>query len=517
MSIMKAISLLLVILMVLTLFAACGNESENDKSSQTSSQTSGSNDQSDGESSEESQALVPHLKDAPVDVRGFELKILSSVDSRVWAKEQFVGYTDQEGMSDPVSVAVFERNARLEQEYGFTIKLEALELGFNEYLSRVRNDAAAGTADYHVLANGATVIAPLTVEGYCYDLYSLADSYLSLDEEWWDPVTQADMSIGNHLYMVTGDVMLLDDQFTYVMYFNKDLASKYNYNPYQLVYEGKWTMDTMYEMMKSVAQSGGDGVMDVENGDDTWGLVGVHFDTYQMIMGAGLPQVTKDANDIPVFAMNLEPNVNAFLKIFDIVTDRERTALKETYYRWDDPEGNKVTGHFYNGNSLFFPTTISGASSDNMRNAEIHYGILPMPKYNENQDNYASTINPYHFFVLGIPTNNVGNLDKITFCLEAMSYLSREQVTNVYYELTLKLKRFADDDDSPEMLDIIFRNRLVDISIIFDWGGCIQYYNNLVFGKNKGIISYCESIIDKFNSDLQDTLDAYEKLAQGNK
>lgn len=252
--------------------------------------------------------------------------------------------------------------------------------------------------------------------------------------------------------------------------------------------------------------------MDVENGDDTWGLVGVHFDTYQMIMGAGTPQVNKNQDDLPVFAMNLERNINAFFKIFDIVTDRERTALKETYYKWDDPLGAKVTDHFFNGMALFFPTTVSGVSSEKMRNAEIHYGILPMPKYDEDQDNYASTINPYHFFVMAIPNNNVEDLDKITFCLEAMAYLSREMVTNVYYERTLKLKRFPDDDDSPVMLDIIFRNRLVDISVIFNWADCIQYYNNLVFGKNKGIAAYCDSVLTKFEAAMQATIDAYQAL-----
>ncbi len=509
----KLLSFVIAVIMLCALAVSC-TDNDDDTSKSTSSQNSAvsTGESEDNVTSEEqSQALVPHLEGAGVNVSDFELKILSSKDDRIWAQEQFIGYVDDDGKTDPVSVAVYERNARLEQEYGFKVVLESMELGFNEFQKRIRNDFAANTADYHVIANGSSVIAPLTVEGYCYDLYNLEDSYLELEEEWWDPVTQEDMSIGHHLYMISGDIMILDDQFTYAMFFNKDIAENYDYNPYQYVYENKWTMDVMYEMMKAVAHSG-EGTMDVENGDDTWGLVGVHFDTYQMIMGAGTPQVNKNQDDLPVFAMNLERNINAFFKIFDIVTDRERTALKETYYKWDDPLGAKVTDHFFNGMALFFPTTVSGVSSEKMRNAEIHYGILPMPKYDEDQDNYASTINPYHFFVMAIPNNNVEDLDKITFCLEAMAYLSREMVTNVYYERTLKLKRFPDDDDSPVMLDIIFRNRLVDISVIFNWADCIQYYNNLVFGKNKGIVAYCYSVITKFEAAMQATIDAYQAL-----
>jgi hypothetical protein len=278
-------------------------------------------------------------------------------------------------------------------------------------------------------------------------------------------------------------------------------------------YDNKWTMDIMYEMMKTVAHPAGDGVMDVENGDDTWGMVGIAFDTYQLVLGGGDAQVTKDADDLPRFAMADEANVNTFSKVFDIVTDKSTVAFKESYYSWDSTEGAKVCDHFYNGMALFLPGTINAVSEDKMRNADIHYGILPMPKYDENQEKYASTINPYQFFVLAIPTNNTEDLDKITFCLEAMAYLGSQSVKAAYYDMTLKLKRFSDDDDSPAMLDILFSNRIVDISIIFNWSDCIQYYNNLFFANDNKITSYCESHKGAFDAAMQETIDAYQKLS----
>lgn len=467
-----------------------------------------------GDISEE-EKFIPHLDPAKLNLKGFELKILTSADNRTYAVEQFVGYIDDEDKSEPVSLAVYERNARLENEYGFTIQCEALETGFANFLERVRNDVGADLCDYHVMANGTTVIAPLTVEGYCYDFYTLQDSFLALDESWWDPVTQADMSIGNHLYMVTGDIMLLDDQMTFGMFFNKDLITEYHLDsPFDLVYDDDWTLDEMYYMIKEVAHSGGGGVMNALNGEDTWGMVGVAFHTYQLVMGGGKGQVVKDAEDLPRFAMGDDANVNTFLKVFDIITDRDRVAIVENYCRYDAPEAEIITDAFYEGRALFSPGTISAVTSDKMRNAEIRYGIVPMPKYDAAQDNYASTINPYHFFVMAIPNSNVEDIDKITFCLEAMAYAGRQTVTPVYYELTLKLKRFADDDDSPEMLDVIFKNRLVDISVIFNWDDCIQYYNNLFFARSSNISAYCESKINSFNAKMQETIDAYARIAE---
>ncbi|MDD4124184.1 MAG: hypothetical protein PHW77_00430 [Eubacteriales bacterium] len=147
MKIKKIISLVVVILMVTSFFCACDKTTETGNVSQTSQNTNSDEGSTlSGENTKE--ALVPHLEDADIDLNGFELKILTSVDERIYAIEQFVGYIDDDGKSDPVSVAVFERNARLEQEYGFTIKYEALDIGFGDFLTRVRNDMAGDTADF---------------------------------------------------------------------------------------------------------------------------------------------------------------------------------------------------------------------------------------------------------------------------------------------------------------------------------------------------------------------------------
>lgn len=53
--------------------------------------------------------------------------------------------------------------------------------------------------------------------------------------------------------------------------------------------DGKWTMDKMYEMCKTVAHDGGDGVMNIEGEEDYWGLIGAAFDCYKFILAAMPP------------------------------------------------------------------------------------------------------------------------------------------------------------------------------------------------------------------------------------
>ena len=176
------------------------------------------------------------------------------------------------------------------------------------------------------------------------------------------------------------------------------------------------------------------------------------------------------------------------------MTDKSCVAYLEQYYMWNDYDNNHaVKDHFYNGKALYLCDLISAVGSEKMADVTFNYGVVPTPKYDEDQEHYVDGVDPYRFYSVSIPKVADIDLDKTTFVLEAMAYLSEKDVTPVYYELTLKNKRFgANDDDAPKMLDIIFQNRCVDLSVIFNWNDCIQYYNQLLTD-NQGVLSFMES------------------------
>ncbi|MBP5658093.1 MAG: hypothetical protein J6X52_06180 [Clostridia bacterium] len=527
---LRTICILLALIMAVSLVVvSCGGNngdtSKEPASADISGQSDNSADNSEVISSEESQALVPHLDDTGLNLNGKVFKILAMDNHQLYQVEQICGYYRPEGNEeiedDPVKTAIQNRNNKILDEYGVTIEVEACE-GYDAFVTRVKNDFLDPDVDYQAFCGGSNFLAPLTIEGYTLDFYGMGDkSYLALDEEWWDPVTQGQMSIGGHLFMINGDLLLTDDEQTKCMFFNKDIVENhlgqsvaFEKHPYQLVRDGEWTVDKMYEMMKEAAVDGDNGRMDYD-GADTWGLVGVSFDTYMLVMGSGLAQVKKDSEDLPVFAMRDEANKNAFFKVYEMVGDKDRTLFVEDYFRWDDAEGKVVTQQFYNGKALFMTGSIQNISGDALRNAEIHYGILPMPKYNDAQENYSSTVNPYHFGILCIPAwVTEDELPEITFTLEAMAYLGNRDVTREYYDRTLKLKRFQDDDDSSEILDIVFRNRLVDISVIFNWADCIQYYNQLRSSGSDNVESFLQGKEGAFNAAMEQTIQNFMDLDQ---
>lgn len=79
------------------------------------------------------------------------------------------------------------------------------------------------------------------------------------------------MRIADKLFITTGDITILDNECTMVMFFNKYMIKQYSLeSPYDLVKANKWTLDKVDEMASVVTNdTDGNGVLDHS---DTWGL-----------------------------------------------------------------------------------------------------------------------------------------------------------------------------------------------------------------------------------------------------
>lgn len=476
------------------LFACAKDPDEASSAAPTVSQSAGS-------------IFTDHLGER--DLGGYTLRILGTAPDQAFVSAQ---YAPDELNSDPVNDAVLERNNILADTYNCKITVEFTD-PHADLENRVKNDALSGNVTYDIISTGISSLATLAANGNLRDFYSVDGSNLQLNQPWWDQQAVEQLSIDNKLYFVCGDILYSDDERTHMLFFNKDLIAENKLdNPYDLVREGTWTLDRLYEMARTVAVDNGDGVMDATTGD-TWGFVGAAFDTYKFILGCDAPMVEKDENDVPVISVLNTKNVDAFMKAYDMMTDKSCFAYLEMFYRWDDSAGRETFyDHFYSGKALFMADNICALNSAKMQDSSVNYGVLPLPKYDESQDGYACTIDPYAFTCIALPKTGAGNLDKVTFMLEAMAYYNSEKVVDLYYETTLKLKRLnADDNKAEEMLDIIFSNRIIDLANIYNWEDCIQYYNQLLVN-NSGVVSFLEARKDALQNAIDQTVELFRKL-----
>lgn len=404
----------------------------------------------------------------------------------------------EEPSDEPVKNAFFNRNALITEKYGINIDVVFPEAG-EDPIQMLREDMTGGLNAYQAIVTGITYSAPLASEGLLIDVKGIQNGYLHLDQPWWDQTIVEDTAINNKVFFLAGDAVVHDDEATWAMFFNKDMVEKFGLeNPYQLVRDGKWTLDKMYEMLQKVELTHGN----VKSYDpavgDQWGMVVQSYDFYQFMMGC--EQVMVDnTGDVPVLRVEEEENVSTFSKIAEFfIFDNKNVGVADYHGPWDSGVYGQEIEIFANGNALFMPHGINNVNNQKMRESEINYGILPMPKRSDLQEEYSTGINAYHCSVISIPITNVEKLDVTCYALEAMAYYGKQMVTPEYYDRTLAHKRLK-DDDSIEMLDRIFSNRTYDLGSVLNFNngdpyqGTLYFYTDLLGDRSDDIISHYNS------------------------
>ena len=415
----------------------------------------------------------------------------------------------EELIDEPVNDAFYERNALILEKYGIDIVGCFPESGEN-YIAMLRNDMTSGLNEYDVICASIAYVAPLATEGLLYDFNDIGNGYIHTEKEWWDQTLVRDTAINGNIYFISGDAIVLDDEATWAIFFNKDLVSTYNLDdPYQIVRDGNWNFDTMHELIQKVdLMHGSTKSYDPAVGDQ-WGMVVQSYDFLLFMQGAGQTLVD-NTGETPKFRIDDQRNIQVFTKFTNMVYDEQNVGIADRMGYWADMYVNEGK-IFENGNALFMPNSISIVNGEGLRNAEIHYGLLPMPKADELQDEYTTSVNVYRYPVFAIPTSNVTKLDATCYALEAMAYYGKQLVTEEYYDRTLTYKRFQ-DDDSREMLDLIFRNRSYDLGTIFNFNngggdGSLYFYTKLIGQLSTDIVSTYEAQKDNYNAGLSEFIE----------
>ena len=146
---------------------------------------------------------------------------------------------------------------------------------------------------------------------------------------------------------------------------------------------------------------------------------------------------------------------------------------------------------------------------EGLRGMETDFGILPFPKYDENQANYLSLVNAYIGSALSVPAT--ANPEESGAVLEAMAYESRYTLQPAYYDVMLKNK-VSRDSDSEDMLKIIFGNMTYDIGGIFAFGGIDNelMYHTMKYGR--AMASFYEKNAGKAQADIDKLVKAIQAL-----
>lgn len=392
---------------------------------------------------------------------------------------------------DTMNDAIHKRRRMTEERFGITLE----ELVFDDNAAKFRAPIMAGDNSYDIGNIRCTDALTFWQDGIITPASELP--YVDIDKSYWNRSFNDSLTLCHQQYIAIGDMLTSTHDLTYALTFNKKLADNYNIGDiYSLVRDGKWTFDQMLAMMKTATQdANGDTIMD-EN--DNYGY---SANPKQVLpdfwIAAGEMSVKKDENDLPYLAMGEERFTNVFDKIFDI------TYGAGTYYTPKDLSADVTESQiklFTNNQLLFMDCSFFYVQQ--LRSMETDFGIIPYPKYTEDQSRYYSRVSYYNAPI--IPISN-DRLELVGAVLEYFNWASSETVIPAYYDNVLYGKVIR-DEESREMLDIIFDSRVVDIGDTTLCADIRDGVANTMFSKKENNLSSklpnLEKVIDKFLSKM---------------
>ena len=500
---------LIAILLLMALFvsgllatASCGKKNTDENNN---NQAGDPNNDDPNQAAEEqtTERLYPDLP--AKDFGGYEFKFLTrTLDNADWVEWDHRDLIAEEENGEALNDAVYSRNKKIEEKYNVTFREIRVE---NPQVESLLAKAVKADDDsYDVVLPHLSQFTGSAQSGYYVDFFSVPN--MDLTKPWWNQGAIKDLSIINKLFILQGDLIIMDNDAMEAMIFNKALLQENAMDdPYVIVKNGEWTFDKLIEMSKGVAKDlNGDGKMYIQ--DDRFGCI-VQADTnVSFIVSGGEKICDKDENDYPIVTFGSERCYNILDKVSELMLDEENFVH---LHRYEGKFGiyDEQVKMMQENRALF--SWIRMRIVERLRGMEMDFGILPLPKLDKAQENYITHMNPHTGAALSIPVT-ASDLERTGMILEDLCAESRYTLQPAYYEINLQGK-FIRDEDSRDMLDIILANTAHDIGYVYNFGGFGQDAP-LRNGQNKksDYASPFEKAEERMRKDIEKTITAYEGI-----
>ena len=450
--VLRFFCLLLALCTVCAAFAACTAENDD-----TATEASGS-----AESSVGGDAVT---EGAPTDEEGY--LYLESIPEDFKINESFTilgwgtgaQHYRAEETDDVVGNAIYKRSVNVEDRLGVDLQWSFIPGKWeykNDFAQHIKATSEAGMAyDATVCYNLVPYV--LAVQGLAENLYDT--EYIDLTAPWWPSVYLGEALYNDTIFGLVESCAYATLRQMTGIFFNNDLIEDKNLkSPYDMVAANEWTLENMMVMLKGVYEDrNSDGKKDV---GDFYGVStgnAAQIDSWFYGTGYRWSNFDGDGN---LQLLASDPSIIEF-------TNRMSEAFKQQdFYAVDSKHGNLFT----ESRAVMYLASVTLADTT-LKNMDIKYGIVPIPKGSVEQQHYYTHLSNTHD-AWCIPLNAKDN-DNSSAVIECMAYESYRHVDPVYYDTCIKL-RYAPDERLGEMYDLMRDSITFDFFYLF--GGTFSVF-----------------------------------------
>lgn len=370
-------------------------------------------------------------------------------------------------------------------------------------MKKLQNDVMSGSGEFDVSYQWAMKLPSAVESGSLYNILDVGQ--IDTTAPWWnqDSVDAFELVKGK-LYYASNAINVSNVDGAGGILFSSGIIEDYNLgDPYQLVYDGAWTLDKMYSMMSAVT-SDLDG-SETRTVNDMYGITAAWGQIMNVYSGCGfkLADITRDGEDIAIdVAFDGDREIEVAQWLNKVIGDTNMTAnMNDDSWAYDA---------FYTGHSLFYMSGI-GSITELRTAMESDFGILPGPKFDESQAEYYASSGGRNtpLFSISAATSDIGRTGTI---VEAMAIYSYENLIDAYLDVTL-VGKCARDENTEAMLNLIISRITYDVGFLTVPALFDRWYPAVSDGGAATLSSTAESIRENVSKSFADYIEAVKNAA----
>lgn len=493
-SLIRLICFLLCAVMLLIPLMACSddNPADDKKPNDESNEKDPTDNPGDNGTDEDeltAQNVLSLFSKEDFDEADFVIAAASSYENR-FVIDQFATADAMTG--DMVQDELFKRDNMIE-EY-FNISLVYDDVLDSQMAAYVSVGISAGDDEYSLLlASLGKTAQPLFNNGLLRNMYDFES--VDLSRSWWNKQSVDNFEVGGKIFMATGAITNRYVYAPYAMLFNTRLIEDLEMeNPYDLVEEGTWTMEVFISMIEETYVDDGNEEIGLE---DFYGLAPASDSETAYYFAFGGQMVAKNGDSlVPVHEE--KANYDILQQIIDMYRMDDVLKFKNVY-------DSNVT--FNEGRAIFHSTALCDITM--LSEMQDRYGIVPMPKYNEQQQDYVSNANRY-ISTMAVFPYTVRDTAKVGLIVEAMAALSQYTSLDKQYEKVL-LSRQALDAQSKKNLQLVVESISYDWGYVFDIGRVNSLIASAILNGAEGVADDYATIRDVVQNDLEALIEKFQE------
>ena len=493
---LRLLSLLLALLTCAGILSACGAPAEDRSPESRPEETAAPETGSGSDTETERVSRFNELPAADYGEEEFVILTKNITGSNMWDPLDICA---EDMTGDLVTDAIYERNKMVEEKYRISI----VQFDDANYESTVSTSVSTNSTEFDVVdVNLITTLGTFATKGYLTDLHTLEG--MDLRQSYWDGKVNANIEIRDRLYAAVSEITFIDDYATWCLLFNKKRATDVGITPsdlYDLAAAGKWTTEDLYDYAEQALRDiNGDGMDPL----DYWGIYTQYEAVNPLLASTGLTAVVRNEQGELVSNLGNPELLDAVEALYEYMSDKtvqlyaEDTGFSDVW--------NRVKAQFAGGYGLFFICPVGNIDLSYLREMEEEYGILPLPKLDESQE-YATTMQYNNATAVAVLTST-SSTERAGVILEAMGAASSETLTVAFYEKVLTRKRVR-DSESAAMLDLIFRNKVVDTALLYNWANIGGMFQRIMKAGSFTYASEAAGIAESFEEAIRTTVEAF--------